>query len=83
MKNLKRIIENHGCKLEFLPPYSPDFNPIKYSFSILKHALKNHCQLNGDETEEEFADAILKAATITVTADIAKNQFRHCQTRVD
>jgi transposase len=77
------MIENHGCRLEFLPPYSPDFNPIEYSFSVLKHALKNHCQLKGNETEEEFADTILKAAIIAVTLEIARNQFRHCQIRVE
>lgn len=26
-----------GCKLIFLPPYSPDLNPIEESFSACKH----------------------------------------------
>jgi hypothetical protein len=33
MRALREIIEGFGCVLLFLPPYSPDFNPIKESFS--------------------------------------------------
>lgn len=29
-----------GCHLRFLPPYSPDFNPIEQAFSKLKHLLR-------------------------------------------
>ncbi|NYD84443.1 transposase, partial [Ochrobactrum intermedium] len=29
-------IERMGAKLLFLPPYSPDFNPIENAFSKLK-----------------------------------------------
>jgi transposase len=79
---LKRIIEDHGCKLEFLPPYSPDYNPIEYSFSVLKRALKSHWQLRGDESVEEFADVVLKAGMFAVTGAIARNQFRHCHIHV-
>jgi transposase len=25
-----------GCHIEYLPPYSPDYNPIERSFSCLK-----------------------------------------------
>lgn len=30
---LRELVEDYGCVLEFLPPYSPDFNPIEESFS--------------------------------------------------
>src|SRR5258708_18288295 len=33
MRALQEIVEGFGCVLLFLPPYSPDFNPIKESFS--------------------------------------------------
>ena len=29
-KKTKEIIENHGHKILFLPPYSPDLNPINF-----------------------------------------------------
>ena len=25
-----------GCRIEYLPPYSPDFNPIEQAFSVIK-----------------------------------------------
>ena len=58
------MITNAGAKLEFLPPYSPDYNPIEYSFSVLKRHLKSHNYLSnineGDDVE--FANAIIAAA---------------------
>lgn len=32
----KKIIEKHRCQLLYLPPYSPDFNPIEKFFGALK-----------------------------------------------
>jgi transposase len=36
----REIIEAAGAKLRFLPPYSPDFNPIEMAFSKLKALLR-------------------------------------------
>ena len=35
------IITNAGCDLIFLPPYSPDFNPIEKYWAHLKNKIKN------------------------------------------
>ena len=35
-KILHEIANKHGHKILFLPPYSPDFNPIEKSFGFLK-----------------------------------------------
>ena len=37
---VRQAIENAGAKLLYLPPYSPDFNPIEMAFSKLKAGLK-------------------------------------------
>lgn len=37
-------IERAGAKLMFLPPYSPDFNPIENAFSKLKAMLRGRAQ---------------------------------------
>ena len=34
---------SRGCKLIFLPPYSPDLNPIEQAFSAIKSYLKWFC----------------------------------------
>lgn len=33
MNALRVMVEGHGSRLVFLPPYSPDLNPIEESFS--------------------------------------------------
>jgi transposase len=35
-KKTRELIEAAGCKLLYLPPYSPDFNPIEKQWATLK-----------------------------------------------
>jgi transposase len=78
------MIEERGCKLEFLPPYSPDYNPIEYSFSAIKAALKTtRGFLKGNETTNEFGEMIIELTRQIVTPEMAKNQFGHCGILVD
>jgi transposase len=74
------MIESKGCELEYLPPYSPDINPIEYSFSVIESVVKNQHQTRGDETPVEFAQLILKAGMTAITPEIARN---HCMISVD
>jgi transposase len=37
---VKEIIEGRGCELLYLPPYSPDFNPIEQALSKVKGILR-------------------------------------------
>jgi transposase len=39
-KEVRRAIEKAGCQLWYLPPYSPDLNPIENAFSKLKALLR-------------------------------------------
>ena len=39
-KRVERLIEEAGCELLFLPPYSPDFNPTDEAFSKVKSVLR-------------------------------------------
>src|SRR5690349_24670446 len=38
---VRELIESAGAKLLYLPPYSPDFNPIEMAFAKLKAALRS------------------------------------------
>jgi transposase len=40
-KAVRGVIRKTGARLLFLPPYSPDLNPIEQVFSKLKHLLRN------------------------------------------
>jgi transposase len=37
---VRELIEEQDCQLLYLPPYSPDFNPIEEAFSKIKGALR-------------------------------------------
>jgi len=81
--NVKELIENAGCKCEFLPPYSPDFNPVEYTFSVIKQHFKQDYGITGDENITELAEKAIKVAKEVVTSEMAMNQFRHCRIQVE
>jgi transposase len=76
------MIEGAGCKLEKLPPYSPDFNPIELSFSVIKKHVKNQYYIQSDIAPLAFARLVLKAGMECITPEIARAQFRHCRIHV-
>lgn len=45
---VRRLIEAAGAELRFLPPYSPDFNPIEKAFSKLKALLRKAAERTVD-----------------------------------
>jgi transposase len=54
---LQELCKERGILLEFLPPYSPDYNPIKATFKDLKAWLKRNYTLADDfESFGEFLD---------------------------
>ena len=40
MSHVRQMIEAAGAELRYLPPYSPDFNPIENAFAKLKALLR-------------------------------------------
>ena len=65
-------IEATGAEVRFLPPYSPDLNPIEQIFSKIKAHL---CRL-AVRTERKLYNAIAKAID-TVTPIDCLNCFRN------
>ena len=47
-----------GARLLFLPPYSPDLNPIENAFAKLKALLRKAAARNIDQLWTAIADAI-------------------------
>ena len=70
---LDEIAQKYGARLLYLPPYSPDFNPIELAFSKLKTWLRT-AQVR---TRERLEEAI-RAAAEWITEQDAKNWFDHC-----
>lgn len=68
-----RLIEARKASVKFLPPYSPDFNPIEKMWSKIKSCLRDMAA----RSQEELSDAITQAFT-TVTESDAKGWFSSC-----
>jgi putative transposase len=49
-KAVRRAMRDAGARLIFLPPYSPDLNPIEQVFAKLKHMLRNAQPRTIDQT---------------------------------
>lgn len=54
-KEVRRIVRQAGARLFFLPPYSPDLNPIEQLFSKVKHAMRNAMARTQKAVEEALA----------------------------
>jgi len=67
------LIESVGAELWYLPPYSPDLNPIEKMWSKIKSILRT---LKA-RTEKALINAIAKALE-AVTASDAKGWFESC-----
>ncbi len=39
-ERVRELIEGRGCELIYLPPYSPELNPIEEAFTKLKASLR-------------------------------------------
>lgn len=55
---IRKAIERAGAELYYLPPYSPDFNPIEMAFSKLKSMLRTRAERTVDALWHAVADAI-------------------------
>jgi len=49
-KAVRRAIRASGARLLFLPPYSPDLNPIEQVFAKLKHLMRKAKERTVDAT---------------------------------
>jgi transposase len=72
-ERVRELIEERGCELLYLPPYSPDFNPIEEAFSKIKGLLRK----GEARTREALVEAIGTAISAVTTKD-ARGYFEHC-----
>ena len=57
---IRAAIEARGAWLRYLPPYSPDFNPIEMAFSKLKAILRKAAARTIDDLWDAIRDALPK-----------------------
>ena len=75
--DLVRICNEAGVKVEYLPPYSPDFNPIETSFALLKAWIRRNTDLaEAYSLSDTFGDFLQLAIHAQDGAYDAGNLFR-------
>ena len=72
--DVRELIEGLGFLLLFLPPYSPDLNPIELTFSYIKQYLKDHEIIMNTIPIEQ----LLKSAFDTITPIMCNAWIDHC-----
>jgi transposase len=73
----RTAIEAVGAQLRFLPPYSPDFNPIELAFAKLKAFIR----ASRPRTFDQVCDLIAVALGLFTPTE-CRNFVRHCGYRV-
>ena len=67
---VKELIEQWGCELLYLPPYSPDYNSTEEAFSKVKRILR--------KAVARARDALVEARGTAITAKDGCGFFKHC-----
>lgn len=70
---VERLLDAAGAELRYLPPYSPDFNPIELMWSKVKASLR----AAKARTQEELWTAVALALE-RITPNDARGFFCHC-----
>jgi transposase len=70
---IRELIEERDCELIYLPPYSPDLNPIEEALSKIKHLLRK----TGARTKEALIEALGRALGAVSVQDV-RGFFAHC-----
>jgi transposase len=70
---VRELIEARGCELVYLPPYSPDLNPIEEAFAKVKGLLRRAGARTRETLIEEMGEAL-----DAVSARDARGFFGHC-----
>ncbi len=72
-ERVREMIEGVGAEILYLPPYSPDLNPIEEAFSKIKGLMR--------DAEARSREALLEAlgaAISALSAQDARGFFEHC-----
>jgi transposase len=70
---VRELIEAAGARLLYLPPYSPDLNPIEQAWSKVKQMLRALKARTADALENAVAQALA-----AITPENAVAWFSHC-----
>jgi transposase len=72
---VQQLCDAFGVMLHYLPPYSPDYNPIEQSFKKLKSWLRRHSQEANMYVHYGY---FLDYAVGACCYEDARGFYRHC-----
>ena len=70
---VRQMLEGAGCELLYLPPYSPDLNPIENAFSKLKRLLSSAAERAVEALWDRIGQLLDR-----FQPDECRNYLRHC-----
>jgi transposase len=70
---IRELIEGRGAKLIYLPPYSPDLNPLEKAWFKFKQFLRR-----AKARTQQALDLAITEALKTISTENAAAWFRHC-----
>ena len=73
---VRDLFDSSGIIVLFLPPYSPDLNPIESAFSCVKYYLKEHDELL--QTIPDPFPVMYSSFQDTITSEKCKNWIKDC-----
>jgi transposase len=73
VEGVRQAIEAAGARIAYLPPYSPDLNPIEQAFSKLKAHLRKHAERTREKLWDRIGDLIGQYKPTE-----CRNFFKHC-----
>jgi len=71
VNGIQELIAARGAEVLYLPPYSPDLNPIEKAWAKIKQFLRSYRPRNNEALEQAIAEAIQ-----SITAEDAQAWFR-------
>jgi len=74
IQSVSQLLSDRGVRVRYLPPYSPDLNPIELAFAKLKAHLRQRAARTVDELQSALA-----AALNSFSSTHCRGFFRHAQ----
>ncbi|CAB4024420.1 Hypothetical predicted protein [Paramuricea clavata] len=68
------VINRAGAIVRFLPPYSPDLNPIEQAFATAKHFIRENDVVYLATTQQK---PLIMESFAQITGDLCESYFRH------
>ena len=73
VQGIESLIQGVGASVQYLSPYSPDFNPIEHWWSQLKTFLRSF-----SPTTAKIVDTLIATALDLINPEHLKNWFTNC-----